>query len=139
MPLQAWLLGNTGGWPSANVYDNCQLVPTSPVDPGGVSIHNKWVCSARDVLPSLLPGLLNLGAGLWILSPQRSVRLAATLALILGAVRLVVPALTYIAMDPVSIRTTFWPGPNLSMATSVILWFVSLGATMRFHSLTGAE
>src|SRR3990170_5581260 len=55
-----------------------------------------WGCPGRDVALTLLPGLLNLGAYLWLWSSRREVRLAALVAGTLGGVRLVVPLLMYV-------------------------------------------
>ncbi|HEU4759236.1 MAG TPA: hypothetical protein VFT91_04555 [Dehalococcoidia bacterium] len=101
----------------------------------GVYGDNTWDCPAENVLPTLLPGLLNLGAFLWLLSPHRGARLAGLTAGSLGAARLVVPGLIYLALGTVSLRTTFWPGPNESVIASVVLWGLSLIAAVAFPRL----
>jgi hypothetical protein len=126
IPWQIVLLGNSGRWPAARVYDNCELEP----DIRGAT--NTWECSPEHVLPTLIPGLLSLGAFLWLLSSRQQVRYAAILAGSLGALRLVVPTLIYAASDPVSVRTAFFPGPDASVAASVALWVVSIAAALAF-------
>jgi hypothetical protein len=129
IPWQIVLLGNAGRWPAARVYDNCDLEP----DLRGAT--NTWECSPEHVLPTLIPGLLILGTFLWLLSSRRQVRYAALLAGSLGALRLVVPALIYVASGTVSVRTTFFPGPDASVAASVILWGLSVAAMVVFPRL----
>jgi len=129
IPWQIVLLGNSGRWPAAQVYDNCDLVPGIP------RATNTWHCAPEHVLPTLLPGLLMLVAFLWLLSPRRGTRYAAAVAGSLGALRLVVPALIYVASGTVSVRTTFFPGPDASVAASVVLWGLSVAAMVVFPRL----
>ncbi|MBI1885121.1 MAG: hypothetical protein HYS09_02205 [Chloroflexi bacterium] len=138
MPLQVWLQGNSGGWPSADVYDECRLVHGRQLEPG-VFIDNRWECPVENVLPTLLPGALNLGAFLWLAIPRQRTRYAALFAGVLGGARLAAPALMYLVLDPVMLRTTFWPGPNASVAASLALWVVSVGAAVVFPFLFKAE
>lgn len=138
MPLQVERLGASEGFLAANVFENCDLVPDIPGQ------TNTWKCAVEDVLPTLMPGFLNLVAFAWLLSPRRKTRYAALAAGTLGALRLAVPALIYLALaSPISVRTQYWPGPNESAAASVILWFLSVAALSRFPAawlrLTGEE
>ena len=130
MPVQVWLLGNSGDWPSASVYENCELIHGRVLEPG-VFVDNRWRCGADDVVQTLLPGLLNLGPLLWLGLPGRT-RLAALVAGGLGAARLAVPALTYVALGTVDLRTTFWPGPDETVIASVALWAASAVAFILF-------
>jgi hypothetical protein len=137
MPLQVERLGASEGFLAANVYENCDLAP-------GPGLTNTWKCPVECVLPTLMPGLLNLVAFLWLVSPRRKTRYAALVAGALGAVRVAVPALIYMALgSPISLRTQYWPGPNESAAASVILWLLSVAVLAVFPAiwlrLTGQE
>ena len=129
IPWQIVLLGNSGRWPAANVYDNCDLEP----DVRGAT--NTWECAPEYVLPTLLPGVLILVAFLWLRSPERPTRYAAVIAGTLGAARLITPALIYVASGTVTLRTTFFPGPDASVALSASLWVVSIAAALAFPRL----
>ena len=129
IPWQIVLLGNSGRWPAAGVYDNCDLEP----DIRGAT--NTWECAPEHVLPTLLPGVLILVAFLWLQSPERPARYAALVAGTLGAVRLIAPALIYVISGTVTLRTTFFPGPDASAALSVSLWAVSIAVALAFPRL----
>jgi MFS family permease len=129
IPWQIVLLGNSGRWPAARVYDNCELEP----DIRGAT--NTWECSPEHVLPTLLPGLLILVALLWLFSSVRRTRLAAVVAGGLAVARLITPALIYVASGTVTLRTTFFPGPDASVAASVALWMVSIAVAFAFPRL----
>lgn len=103
-------------------------------------MYHDFGCPVGDVLPTLLPGLLNLAPLFWLLSARHQVRMAALVAGILGAIRLGVPAVLYIISHPqVSISSTFplpWMfGGGDAALLSVVLWFASLGAVMAFSLL----
>jgi hypothetical protein len=85
-------------------------------------------CSAPAALLSLAPGLLNLLPALWLRSHDRRVRSAALLATALGVIRLVVPAVMYLAQGAnvwIVYGITWLPNPN-STLVSLGLWIVSL-------------
>ncbi len=96
-----------------------------------------WECPVGDVLPTLLPGLLNLVPFLWLLSPVRRTRYAAAVAGTLGAVRVVVPAIIYVASGTTVVVDPFLPTTyvDLSFEASWLLWGLSLVATLVFARL----
>jgi|GEM_PF-5224621 len=138
MPLQVERLGASEGFLAANVHDECELVAGDGWDYSlSLSTRNNWECPLENVLPTLLPGALNVVPFLWLLSRQRKVRYAALVAGSLGLVRVVVPALIYVAAGTVTLRTTYWPGPDAAVVASLTLWVLSLAAVfaipMRFR------
>jgi hypothetical protein len=107
--------------------------------PGGYTWRNDYACRVSDALLTLLgPGLLNLVPVLGVSAPDRRARSAAILATILGALRLVVPALPVLSRWPrVVVVTglsppTFAPELDPSYWVSPILWLVSVGASFAF-------
>jgi hypothetical protein len=82
-------------------------------------------------LPTLLPGLLNLGAFLWLLSSSTVTRRVAFLAGVLGAIRVAVPALMY-ALAGSNVSIFRWPDQNIddvqggSFALNPSLWSFGL-------------
>ena len=139
----SWL--NEWGWPFAWIL----LIPAVTVSWQAVLLHSlanqdncvlifrgelggdEWGCPVGDVLPTLLPGLLNLVAFLWLVFPGRT-RHAALIAGTLGALRLGVPVLLYITSGPDMTVVTgglIWPAVRGdSFLASWVLWFLSLVA-----------
>ena len=78
------------------VVSNCVVVDTKPIGDGFFGYESTYECQAINVLPTLLPGLLNLVAFLWVVFPGPT-RYAALVAGALGALSLLVPALVYMA------------------------------------------
>lgn len=120
-----WRYGLLGGV----VEHDC--VPLPPYNP----FAQAYECPVEDVLPTLLPGLLNLVAFLWVLSSRRQVQYAALVAGTLGAVRLAVPALIYVASGP-----AITIGENRVFDTpatleSFVLWLISLAVALVFPLL----
>lgn len=86
----------------------CNLAGQCDTWLGGGTYASCWECSMRDVFPTLLPGLLNLGAFLWLLSSSTVTRRVAFVAGVLGAVRIAVPALLY-ALAGSNVTIYRWP------------------------------
>jgi len=138
MPIQVERLGSDGGFASAKAYQQCQLVHKSPGAFLDFNTVNSWRCPAEDVLATLAPGLLNLAPLLWVWWPNRRTRFAVLAATGLGAARVLVPGLIYLALGTVTFSTHFFPGPNETVIASLTLWFLSSGAAVVFPWLVKA-
>lgn len=110
------------------------------------SLSARWGCAVEDVLPTLVPGLLNLGAFLWLLSTRVRTRSAALIAGALGALRLVGPGLVYIVSGPNLVVEVRFLGPTgvagaaaNSYWASGILWLLSLVVALVFPWLADAR
>lgn len=103
---------------------------------GTERFFDQWRCPREDVLPTLLPGLLNLVAFSWVLSGQREVRWAALVAGTLGAVRLAAPLLIYgrsgAYVDIDDLRPIIVWGPGSSVLVSWGLWGLSAVSALVF-------
>jgi uncharacterized RDD family membrane protein YckC len=88
---------------------------------------DNYVCPSGDILPSLLPGLLNLAAFAWVLTGRRTTQIAALVAGALGAIRLIVPVTLYWQSATVEINTGFgfWFVTGASFGYSLGLWMIS--------------
>ena len=113
----------------------CTEVPSANID-------IVWTCSTVDVLPTLLPGLLNLASLLWLFSSRGDVRRAALIGASWGAVRLLVPALFWLSEgDQVTLIGSYQFPPastyNASLVVSPLLWFLTLasGAALGWRAL----
>ncbi|OGO49921.1 MAG: hypothetical protein A2148_07755 [Chloroflexi bacterium RBG_16_68_14] len=113
----------------------CTEVPSANID-------IVWTCSTVDVLPTLLPGLLNVVPLLWLVSSRGDVRCAALAAAVFGAVRLLVPALFWLAEgDDVTLIGSYQFPPatpyNASLVVGPFLWFLTLasGAALEWRVL----
>ncbi|MFQ5879929.1 MAG: hypothetical protein ACE5IZ_07155 [Dehalococcoidia bacterium] len=136
--LREWLRTRPWGWPFLWIL----LIPIVTVPWHGILLEDlgRGRYPVEDVLPTLAPGLLNLVAFLWVLSPERRTQYAALVAGILGSVRLVVPALIYMASGPTITVDGFLGGVNTpSIFASWILWGLSLAAALAFPSLVKAD
>jgi hypothetical protein len=114
------------------------------LDLGGGVVFQKN-CPMALVLLAHGFGVLNLVPALWLRSSSHLVKAAAAVATTFGAVRLIVPMLSYLAyswesgLPTVAKVETFWliffyprdMPPSLQSA-SMILWFVSVLATIPF-------
>jgi len=119
----------TGLWQQSllgGVVENCKVIDRKTVD--GFFTTYTYECQTVDVLPTLLPGLLNLVAFLWVVFPGHT-RYAALVAGALGAVRLLVPTLLYMASgSTLEITGDFVFEVEGSIIWSFALWCVSLVA-----------
>ncbi len=122
-------------------HGSCVLVQECSV------FEKSWECPVQNVLPTLLPGLLNLVPFLWLSSRQRGVRYAALVAGTLGAVRVAVLALIYVVEgSSVAMTSDYNVSTGFEIATdssthaaSRILWVVSLGAAIVFPWLVKTD
>lgn len=103
-----------------------------------------WRCPREDVLPTLLPGLLNLVAFASVLSRRREVRWAGLVAGTLGAARLAAPLLIYglsgADVEILGPTDTYWlppSGSESSILASESLWLLSAVSAIVF--LVGAK
>jgi hypothetical protein len=100
---------------------------------GEVHMFVPYECPAGDMLPALLPGLLNLGAFFWVLSPRKRVQIAAVVAGSLGTARLLVPLLSIWRADTVVVGTLGgWHIEHESVFVSLLLWLLSVVAMLVF-------
>jgi len=118
--------------------DVCTLVKNPPA---GSMDPNIYRCPPKDVMPTLLPGLLNLVAFGWVLSGRREVRWAALLAGTLGAVRLAAPLLIY-RLSGADAEIVDWSldlsyGKETTAILSGWLWLLSGASAIAF--LVGAK
>jgi len=99
-------------------------------------LFDEWRCPREDVLPTLLPGLLNLVAFSWVLSGRQKVRWAALVAGTVGAVRLAAPLLIYrlsgAYVDIGDFRPITVSGPASSVLLSWGLWGLSAVSAIVF-------
>jgi len=129
----------TGIWSEILIEDavdesTCTLIKSA----GAVEFeffYEIWRCPREDMLPTLLPGLLNLVAFAWVLSGKREVRWAALMAGTLGAVRLAVPAAIY--WHSGAYLEIHGGGATSSARASLGLWLLSAVSAIVF--LVGAK
>lgn len=83
---------------AANPYCSVQISFGAAAILGEIGAHA--VCADGYVLAALSPGLVNLLPALWLLSRWRLTQRAAILALVLGGLRFLVPAVAALALSP---------------------------------------
>lgn len=103
----------------------------------------EWQCPEAEAALTLLPGVLNLAAFLWLGVSDRRIRTSARAAGAVGALRLIAPAAIYLTGGPVVIIGSYqlYNGGtvyNFTPILSVILWLATMAAMIMVGRATHA-